>query len=183
MKIFTAGHSTNTKAQFLKVLEAADIDFVADVRAFPYSRKHPQFNGEEMKKWLQEAGVGYDHFPLLGGRRSTASNVGSNLNNGWDNVSFHNYADYTLTEDFHTGIEMLAHKAASYNVVCVCSERHPARCHRLIISNWLAAHDWTVQHIINNSKNEPELVDHILGRWGAMPIIEEDGTVVYPEIV
>ena len=39
-----------------------------------------------------------------------------------------------------------------------------------------------VYHIIDNSKNEVELVEHELGRWGAMPIIEEDGSVVYPEL-
>ena len=63
----------------------------------------------------------------------------------------------------------------------MCSEGHPARCHRLIISNWLAAHGHDVCHLIHRAKGvEPDA--HELGRWGAMPIIEEDKTVVYPEL-
>lgn len=180
MRIYTVGHSTNTEEQFINMLRKADIQYVADVRAFPYSRKYPQFNGEEMKAWLRKEKMDYAHFPMLGGRRGTSGVVGSDLNSGWNNRSFHNYADYTLTDEFREGMEMLKARAREKNVVYMCSERHPARCHRLIISNWLAANDWEVQHIINNSKNEPELVRHELGRWGAAPIIETDGTVVYP---
>lgn len=104
------------------------------------------------------------------------------MNDGWNNRSFHNYADYTLTEDFLEGVNELQRTAKNHNLVYFCSERHPSRCHRLLISNWLQANGWKVYHIIDNSKNEVELVEHELGRWGAMPIIEEDGSVVYPEL-
>ncbi|GEN83202.1 hypothetical protein SLU01_15140 [Sporosarcina luteola] len=54
-------------------------------------------------------------------------------------------------------------------------------CHRLLISNWLAVRNWDVSHIVP-VKDGGELVTHELGKWGAMPIIEEDGTVVYPQL-
>lgn len=63
----------------------------------------------------------------------------------------------------------------------MCSERHPARCHRLVISNVLTVKDWMVWHIIPTTK-ETTLTPHELGKWGAMPIIEEDGTIVYPKL-
>lgn len=182
MNIYTIGHSDHPKDYFLEMLERADIRFVADIRAFPGSRKHPQFKSEKMKQWLSEAGVGYCHYPELGGRRRQSSNVGVKLNEGWRNSSFHNYADFTLTKDFRYGLEKLEEKAKETKLVYMCSERHPARCHRLIISNWLQANNWDVYHIIDGSKKEPELVNHQLGKWGAMPIIEEDGTVVYPKL-
>ena len=75
----------------------------------------------------------------------------------------------------------LTKKAKKQNVAYMCSESHPARCHRLLISNWLAAHGHDVCHIIHRAKGV-ELDTHQLGRWGAMPIIEEDHTVVYPEL-
>ncbi|MFG6117726.1 DUF488 domain-containing protein [Thalassobacillus sp. B23F22_16] len=180
MKIYTIGHSDRYEEQFLEMLEAADIDFVADIRAFPASRKFPHFNQEKLDQWLKEAGLNYQHFPLLGGRRSRSGEIGENLNAGWENRSFHNYADYTLTEDFQKGLEALMTEAKDANVVYMCSERHPARCHRLLISNWLQANGWEVYHIINGSKGHPELVGHELGKWGAMPIVESDGTIVYP---
>ncbi|MFC3039675.1 DUF488 family protein [Virgibacillus xinjiangensis] len=180
MRIYTIGHSGHDKQHFLQMLEAAGIEYVADIRAFPASRKHPQFNKESMDDWLGEAGLDYRHFSLLGGRRSRSGEIGEDLNAGWNNRSFHNYADYTLTEMFQNGLEGLQAEARKKNLVYMCSERHPARCHRLLISNWLQANGWDVFHLIKNSEGETELVGHELGRWGAMPIVEKDGTVVYP---
>ncbi|WP_211356405.1 hypothetical protein [Psychrobacillus lasiicapitis] len=50
-----------------------------------------------------------------------------------------------------------------------------------MISNWLALRDWQVKHIIPGHHGG-ELVPHEMGKWGAMPIIEEDNTVVYPKL-
>ncbi|MFC7321476.1 DUF488 family protein [Halobacillus campisalis] len=182
MKIYTVGHSNHDKQPFLKMLGTADVEYVADIRAFPASRKHPQFNEDRIEDWLREAGIEYRHFPLLGGRRSRSGEVGENLNAGWDNHSFHNYADYTLTKEFQDGLEDLKELAEEKNLVYMCSERHPARCHRLLVSNWLQSNGWEVFHLINDSKGKTELVGHELGRWGATPIVEEDGTVVYPPL-
>lgn len=118
---------------------------------------------------------------MLGGRRKQSSIVGVILNEGWKNQSFHNYADYTLTDEFKEGINSLMEDAKKNTVAILCAERHPSRCHRLIISNWLAAHDLSVEHIIVNNKDEIEVVSHKSGQWGAMPIIENDGEIVYPK--
>lgn len=182
MKVYTIGHSEHSKEEFIEMLRHAGIDFLADVRAFPYSKKHPQFNGESMKGWLKSKGVGYEHMTALGGRRGSSSIVGPTLNAGWNNDSFHNYADYTLSEEFSDGIKTLIEKVENHNVAYMCSESHPARCHRLLISNWLKAHDFEVIHIVNQSKDKIELTPHELGKWGAMPILEKDQTVVYPKL-
>jgi uncharacterized protein (DUF488 family) len=182
MRIYTIGHSVHSEEYFLEMLGTAGIRYVADIRAFPASRKHPQFKKENMEKWLVEAGVGYRHFPQLGGRRRLSGHTGENLNAGWNNRSFHNYADYTLTDEFKDGLDELKEQASGTSLVYMCSERHPARCHRLLISNLLKAQGWDVCHIIDDSNGQPELISHELGKWGAMPIIEEDDTVVYPEL-
>lgn len=182
MKIYTIGHSDHDKQQFLQMLLYADIEYVADIRAFPASRKFPQFSRGKMADWLKEAGLAYRHFPALGGRRNQSGEIGENLNAGWNNRSFHNYADYTLTKDFQEGLKNLKAEAQEKNLVYMCSERHPARCHRLLISNWLQANGCEVFHIISGTKGKTELFSHELGRWGAAPIVEENGTVVYPPL-
>lgn len=182
MEIYTIGHSTHSQEDFLKMLRDADIERIADVRAFPGSRKHPQFGKDAFPKWLDEAGVEYRHFPLLGGRRGESDCVGHTLNDGWNNESFHRYADYTLTKDFKDGIAELTEYQDGGRTAYLCSERHPARCHRLLISNWLAVNDWKVFHVIDGSKGRTDIVPHELGKWGAMPIIEDDGEVVYPDV-
>src|SRR5699024_6965185 len=140
-------------------------------RAFPASRKFPQFNQDKLKQSLHAEGIDYEHFPLLAGRRNKSEKYQDELNAGWNNQSFHNYADYTLTKDFQRGIKRLKELASHQQVACCCSERHPSRCHRLLISNWLAANDWDVHHIIE-TQSLVTINKHKLGKWGAMPIIE-----------
>lgn len=181
MKIFTVGHSTHTKEFFLEMLQHASISMLVDVRAFPGSRKFPDFSKDEMVGWLREAGIAYMHLPQLGGRRSRSGEVGARLNAGWRNTSFHHYADHTLSESFQEGIDKLRHIANKERTAYFCAERHPARCHRLLVSNWLQANGWHVKHILDQNGHQIKVIDHELGKWGAMPIIEKDGTVVYPE--
>lgn len=181
MNIYTIGHSTHTKDEFVNMLEFAKIKTLVDVRAFPGSRNFPQFKKENMKDWLKESGIDYYHLTNLGGRRNKSTELVPELNDAWNNQTFHNYADYTLTEEFKEGIYELISIAKESRTAYCCSERHPSRCHRLLISNWLVANDWEVEHIIDGNQGKFELIKHKLGKWGAMPIIEEDGTVVYPE--
>lgn len=180
MDIYTIGHSVHSQKTFIDMLKSVSIQVLVDVRAFPTSRKYPHFSKDRMKIWLPEAGIDYVHCLSLGGRRSKSQLIQENLNAGWHNQSFHNYADYTLTDEFQSGLENLKELATNKRAAYCCSERHPSRCHRLLISNWLSANGWSVKHIIDNANGHTSIVPHKLGQWGAMPIIESDGTVVYP---
>ncbi|CAM3106023.1 DUF488 domain-containing protein [Filibacter tadaridae] len=180
MTIFTVGHSTHTEEEFLTLLNDAKIDTLVDVRSFPGSRKFPHFHKDRMQIWLPEAGIDYTHIVELGGRRNKSKTVDNEVNDAWENRSFHNYADYTLEDDFQKGLRQLKDLAANQSVAYCCSERHPARCHRLLISNWLSLNGWTVKHIVDGAKGVTEIIEHEPGKWGAPPVLREDGTVVYP---
>ncbi|AXH98327.1 DUF488 domain-containing protein [Sporosarcina sp. PTS2304] len=180
MIIYTVGHSTHTKEEFLQLLHDAGIEKLLDVRAFPGSRKFPHFHEDRMKEWLPKAGIDYRHCSKLGGRRRKSKTIDSEVNDGWNNQSFHNYADYTLTPEFKKGIANLIKEAEQQRVAICCSERHPARCHRLLISNWLVSHDLNVKHIIDGSKGKTVIEDHEIGKWGAEPVVQKDGQVIYP---
>ncbi|QUW22645.1 DUF488 domain-containing protein [Sporosarcina sp. Marseille-Q4063] len=181
MDIFTVGHSTHTEEEFLQLLQDGDIDFLVDVRAFPGSRKFPHFHKDRMSIWLPESGIDYSHIKELGGRRNKSKTIDNEINDAWENRSFHNYADYTLEEDFQTGLEKLKEIAENNTVAYCCSERHPARCHRLLISNWLSLNGWTVRHILDGPKGSTKIEDHVPGQWGAPPVLNNDGTVIYPK--
>jgi len=163
------------------MLTNVKIEAISDIRAFPASRKFPQFNQSPLQHALKDVGVSYSHFPLLAGRRNKSQLIQEEVNDGWDNQSFHNYADYTLTSSFQEGLQQLENTAKQQTTAYCCSERHPSRCHRLLISNCLTVRGWNVYHIIPN-KNELSIQLHQLGQWGAMPIIEMDNTIVYPRI-
>lgn len=181
MIIYTIGHSSHSKEFFHKMLKEKEIELLADVRAFPGSKKWPQFSKGVFPEWLSAEGILYEHFGKLGGRRKKSKEVDEKVNAGWRNRSFHNYADYTLSEEFQQGIEELLEKASQKRVAYCCSERHPSRCHRLLISNWLAANGHEVQHIIDGKDETVELVPHEVGIWGARAEVKEDGSVVYPK--
>src|SRR6266436_5624200 len=96
-RIWTIGHSTRKIDIFLALLKENGIKLVADVRMYPGSKRYPQFGREALAKSLSEAGIRYEHFPELGGRRKAKAD---SKNTAWRNESFRGYADYMETEEF-----------------------------------------------------------------------------------
>lgn len=173
-RIWTVGHSTLSKEQFLSELADADIDLLADVRSLPGSRHNPQFNQEDMQIWLPESDVLYRHLEDLGGRRRNKA-ADPVLNAGWQNASFRSYADYTLTDDYERGLAELDRLAGDHRVAIMCAEAVPWRCHRSLIANTLVARGREVEHLMFGAAPIP----HEVGRWGADAVVD-DGTVTYP---
>ena len=174
-EIWTIGHWACPEPTFIGLLDAQRIDLLADVRANPGSRSSPQFARDSMPEWLNRAAIEYVHLDELGGRRRQ-QDVHLDVNRGWENASFKNYADYTLLPAYEQGITKLAELAISRRVVVMCGEPMPWRCHRLLIANTLTARGWTVRHIIGDA--EPRV--HELGKWGAASAVDADGQVIYP---
>ena len=132
-----------------------------DVRAHPGSRRSPHFARDAMPQWLHRADIHYAHIPDLGGRRRKQPSAGL-VNDGWQNASFKNYADYSLTASYQHAITALTDLAQGRRTVIMCSEPMPWRCHRLLISNTLTAGGWSVQHIMSGAVPR----EHVLGQWG-----------------
>ena len=63
MTMWTIGHSTRPIDGFLALLRREQIERLVDVRAFPGSRRQPQFNREALAQSLADAGVEYVHRP------------------------------------------------------------------------------------------------------------------------
>jgi len=152
-KIWTIGHSTREIDDFISLLKENGIGVVSDVRMFPGSRRYPQFGREALAKSLADAGIGYEHFPELCGRRKTSPD---SKNTAWRNESFRGYADYMETEDFRKGIARLIEVAQKSGPAAImCAEAVWWRCHRSLISDYLKAHGVEVLHILDHKKAEP----------------------------
>ena len=102
MRIWTIGHSTRTIDEFISLLKENEIKLLADVRAWPGSKRYPQFNKDALAESLNAHGIRYEHFPELGGKRKSKPD---SRNTAWRNASFRGYADYMETEQFQKGIE------------------------------------------------------------------------------
>jgi hypothetical protein len=95
---FTIGHSTRPIDEFVALLTTAEVRLVVDVRTVPRSRTNPQFSRDALPASLVAHGIAYEHLAALGGLRGKQLGVNSDVNAFWTNASFHNYADYALSE-------------------------------------------------------------------------------------
>lgn len=143
-KIWTIGHSTHPILEFIKMLQSFGIEMLADIRTYPGSRFCPQFNEDRLQISLAEAAIDYEHMPQLGGRRKTSAH---SKNTAWRNASFRGYADYMETDEFKKGIEELEAIALKKPTAYMCSEAYWMRCHRSLVSDYLKARGWDVEHI------------------------------------
>ncbi len=145
-QIWTIGHSTCSRQEFLERLVAYDVRAIADVRRFPASRRHPQFNATVMRDWLAEAKVEYRWYEALGGRRTPSSD---SVNTAWRNTSFRGYADYMQTDEFAVAFRELLDFAAQHRTAVMCAEQMWWSCHRALISDALTFRGIEVIHIID----------------------------------
>ena len=72
MRIWTIGHSTRAIDDFISLLKENEIKLLADVRAWPGSKRYPQFNKDALAESLTAHGIRYEHFPELGGKRKSS---------------------------------------------------------------------------------------------------------------
>lgn len=144
-RLYTVGHSTRPLADLIETLQAHAIQTLVDIRAFPMSRRLPQFNRESLETSLPAAGIRYVWMKALGGYRRQIRE--ESPNSGLRNSSFRNYADYMLTPEFERAMAELIVLAERSRTAYMCAERVYFRCHRMLISDWLLAHGHEVLHI------------------------------------
>jgi uncharacterized protein (DUF488 family) len=142
--IWTIGHSVRPAAELIAVLKAHDVRTVADVRRTPFSRRHPQNSRDALERILAAAGIAYVHLPDLGGMREP---TGSELNAGLRVSWMRGYADYMHTPGFEVGLAALIGLGNSARTAMMCAEADPARCHRSLVADALAARGIEVLHI------------------------------------
>ena len=153
MRIWTIGHSTRTVDEFISLLKENKIKLLADVRAWPGSKRYPQFNKDTLAESLTAHGISYEHFPELGGKRKSKPD---SRNTAWRNASFRGYADYMETEQFQKGIERLLNVAEETGPTAImCAEAVWWRCHRSLIADYLKVRGVEVLHILGANKVEP----------------------------
>lgn len=172
-QIWTIGHSTHAWPAFVALLQGAQVEAIADVRRFPASRRHPQFNGAAMQMALADAGIAYQHFEALGGRRNRTA--GDSPNTAWRVDAFNAYADHAATAEFQAALGELQSLAREKRTAILCAEALPWQCHRRVLADVLIARGWNVCDIFPGGKVKP----HELTEFARV----EGEQVTYPGIV
>jgi len=152
--VFTIGHSTRTIPDFVEILARAGVQQVVDVRTVPRSRTNPQYNEDVLPRELEPHGIGYVRIAELGGLRGRSRDVPPEVNAFWKNQSFHNYADYALSDAFDSGLQKLIAIADGRSTAIMCSEAVWWRCHRRIIADYLLVQGREVIHLMGGGRME-----------------------------
>jgi uncharacterized protein (DUF488 family) len=130
-RLFTVGHSNRSVEDLCSVLAELDLRSVADVRRYPRSRRHPQFDRDELAGSLLRHGIAYHWLGReLGGRVEGA------------------YESYMTTAPFARGLRRLEEIAESNATAILCAEREPDECHRRHLADLLLDRGWEVVHLL-----------------------------------
>jgi uncharacterized protein (DUF488 family) len=173
LPFFTIGHSNRALEEFVELLRGSQVALLADIRRLPGSRAYPQFNQDTLPDALAAVEISYEHMASLGGRRGKTPASSREVNEFWTNKSFHNYADYALTEPFQAGLAHLLEEGRTRRCAIMCSEAVWWRCHRRIVADYLIARGESVFHIMGKGRVEP-------ARLTEGAVVQAGGRVVYP---
>jgi len=143
VRVFTVGHGTRPIGELLQVLSEAGVGTLVDVRRFPSSRRHPQFNQAALAASVEAAGVAYRHAVELGGRRS--GEPGEVRFACIRVAAFRSYAARMGTSEWQ---EALAAALAEPEPCFMCAETLWWQCHRRLIAELLHARGAEVVHLL-----------------------------------
>ena len=172
--VYTIGHSTRSIVEFVTLLQAGRVEMVVDIRSTPRSRINPQFNLDALPQALAAWQIGHTRIEELGGRRPKSKTVVPEVNGFWINQSFHNYADYALSDEFRAGFSQLTELSRERRCAIMCSEAVWWRCHRRFVADYLL-HDGTeVFHLMGDAKVDVAKINPAARAEGA--------SLVYPAL-
>jgi uncharacterized protein (DUF488 family) len=152
--IHTIGHSTRTNESFVALLQAHAVELLIDVRRWPASRRHPQFNRQALADSLRGHGIAYLWRDDLGGFRKAAAD---SVNTAWQVGAFRAYADFMLTAEFETIMKDMEQLAHERRVALMCAEALPWQCHRQLLADAFVVRRWQVRHIFDGGCREHKL--------------------------
>jgi len=132
------------------MLREAGVRTLVDVRRFPGSRHHPQFNRPALEAALGDGGIAYRHAAELGGRR--AGEAGEDRFGCLRVAAFRSYAARMGTERWQAA---LAAELAEPVPCFMCAETLWWRCHRRLIADLLHARGTRVTHLLAPGKEQP----------------------------
>lgn len=172
--LYSIGHGNRALEDFTALLTSAHIECLIDVRAYPRSRRNPQFARMMLAPALNASSIRYvwEGAPLGGMRRPHAESPHLALSD----AAHRGYADHMASRDFQSALTRLIALGDARATAFMCAETNPQHCHRSFIADALLARGIEVLHLIGPH----DVRAHAL-REGAR--LEPQGQVVYDACV
>ena len=144
--LYTIGHGNRTVEDFTALLKSARIECLVDVRAYPRSRRNPQFSRIALDPALKAGCMRYvwEGGPLGGMRRSR----GDSPHLALADAAHRGYADHMATAEFEAALDRLVALGRARATAFMCAETNPEHCHRSFIADALLAQGVEVLHLM-----------------------------------
>jgi uncharacterized protein (DUF488 family) len=146
---YTIGHSDHSKERFMELLAECGVSVVLDIRSVPYSRRHPQYNRENIKGTLMAKGFGYEFLGDALGARGWGEDYLFSQDVKAGKVNFHKVR---MSPRFNMGISRVKELIAKgERPALMCAEGEPFDCHRFVLVSFqLSREGVDVAHILRN---------------------------------
>lgn len=155
--LYSIGHGSRSSEAFLTLLLRNGIEWLVDVRAYPRSKRHPQFSRIALEGVLAVQGIRYAwEGEALGGMRRPNR---ASPHTGLPDAAFRGYADHMAAPEFAQALDRLAALGASRRVAFMCAETLPQHCHRGFIADALVSGGARVLHLVGPEDTRPHTLN------------------------
>jgi uncharacterized protein (DUF488 family) len=142
--IIGVGYEGHDISSFIDYLQPWKIDVLVDVRLNAISRKKG-FSKTALSSALAEAGIRYEHLPILGNPKDNRGGFWAPGTNAA--VQAHEkYRELLLADSPHAAVQYLAQLAATEHVALLCFEASEACCHRRLVLEAVTAEAAALAH-------------------------------------
>lgn len=154
--LYTIGHSNNSFEYFQSLLNKYGIEYLIDVRSYPYSKFYTHFNRINLKNKLKTKYVFLGN--SLGGKPKDRK------------FYINNIIDYSIIQkeqNFIDKVKLIVENSKNTKICLMCSEADPFKCHRnRLISEYIRSkyNHIDINHILKNGKleNHKETVNKMI---------------------
>src|SRR3569833_1822321 len=145
--LYSIGHGDRSIEDLISILLAHGIRALADVRAYPASRRHPQFSREELRHALGEKGIKYLWLGAsLGGFRTPHQDA---RHRAMSSPVLCGFVVFLVSCVFCAGVDALLTAARREPTAMMCAERLPQHCHRGLVADYSLTQAVPVVHLID----------------------------------
>ena len=137
--LYTIGYGGRHPQHFVTLLTQANIALVCDVRAEPRRAYrgmytfNPEKGGGPLPRLLAQAGIAYEWFPELGNPDRQDPEIRA--------------FQQLMAQEAESRLQRLRTCVQTQRACLLCAEQDAQRCHRRIISAYLIAYGYVVQHL------------------------------------
>ena len=166
--VWTVGHSNHEFEHLLALLQGEEIEFVVDVRSYPYSRYAPQFNRDALEAKLPLRDVGYLFLgEELGGRPTQEEH--------YDAEGHALYGPMSQETAFTHALDRVIRGAGRFRLALLCSEVDHTDCHRrLLVGKVLTDHGVQLHHILPDGGIRTEATVALPGDHAQVSLLGEE---------